>query len=567
MRNQLHRYPDVGVHLKGQYGTFQNTEGKPSLTLNFDKFVPGQKFRGVDKLHLNNSVSDPTYMTEILCRELFRAAGVPVARAAHARVELNGRDAGLYVLVEGYNKTFLRRHFADAGGHLYDSEFMHDIDYPLKCSGDGGPPERSDLQALAAACEGAGKDGNEEGTLTLDPSPIRWERGGGERLRKLGAMVDLERFYSFLAVEIMTCHFDGYARGINNYWVYHEPEALGNKSPRASAGRARLSERAAFLIDPNGALGESRPTSASAGKLVFIPHGMDQMFYNPQSSLFPELKGVVAKAVLETPEGRERFRERCTTIFTNIFLRLTDRVEELRASLRPEVATLGTNAVAEYDRAVTDLQQRIRARLAHLQKHLLAPPPQLTPLKPGEELFLTNWLSSVEQGKAFMTAGFAPSPAEKVGLRSPSAPPPGAEVGRVSLSAPSVTNTHRDGGLGEARPTLGTLRARFDASEHQAVATWEARVVLPRGTYRFSTAVTCDQAIFRGPNCPVTIKLWGGADEQFESNRQDTRRVDLAQSFSITSDTPEEVLIQCQVQSHEAALEFQFGSLTLSRIQ
>src|SRR5207253_2454507 len=92
-------YRDVGLHLKGNYGTFQPFEKKPSLTLNFDKFVPGQKFHGLDKLHLNNSAQDPSLISEVLCRELFKAAGVPVARATHATVELNGRDAGLYVLV------------------------------------------------------------------------------------------------------------------------------------------------------------------------------------------------------------------------------------------------------------------------------------------------------------------------------------------------------------------------------------------------------------------------------------------------------------------------------------
>src|SRR5438309_7333229 len=70
-------------------------------------------------------------------------------------------------------------------------------------------------------------------------------------------------------------------------------------------------------------------------RFVFIPHGMDEMFYEPQSSLLPELRGIVAKAVLETGEGRARFRERCCVLFTNLFLRLTNRVEELRAELRP----------------------------------------------------------------------------------------------------------------------------------------------------------------------------------------------------------------------------------------
>ena len=258
-------------------------------------------------------------MTEILCRELFAAAGVPVARAGHARVELNVRDAGLYVLVEGYNKRFLKQHFRDASGHLYDSEFMHDVGEPLKCSRvktlkRGAPssdfgaaralkresveglkresPNRADLQALAAACE--------ERLLTPTLSSDEEERGRDSRLRSLESLLDMDRFYSFLALEIMTCHFDGYARGINNYRIYHEPE--GEALERESV-QAWKREDGESTPHPGPLLGRG---GEGSGKMVFMPHGMDQMFYQPESSLFPELKGVVAKAVLETAEGRRR---------------------------------------------------------------------------------------------------------------------------------------------------------------------------------------------------------------------------------------------------------------------
>ena len=93
----------------------------------------------------------------------------------------------------------------------------------------------------------------------------------------------------------------------------------------------------------------------------------------------------------------------------------------------------------------------------------------------------------------------------------------------------------------------------------------EARVLLPKGTYRFSTAVSCDQRIFRGPDWPVSLKLWAGEEQQFESNRTDPQHADLAQTFSITSEAPEEILIQCQARSREINLTFQFDSLILSR--
>src|SRR5690348_16858170 len=90
-------YTNVAVHLKGSAGSFQPVEAKPGLTLNFDKFAKGQRFHGLQKISLNNSVQDPSYSTEKICREIFNAAGVPAPRADYATVELNGRRLGLYV--------------------------------------------------------------------------------------------------------------------------------------------------------------------------------------------------------------------------------------------------------------------------------------------------------------------------------------------------------------------------------------------------------------------------------------------------------------------------------------
>jgi spore coat protein CotH len=101
----------VAIHLKGSAGSFRPVEDKPALTLNFDKFAPGQRFHGLKKIHLNNSVQDSSYLSEQISRELFLAAGVPTTRATQAKVQLNGRNLGVCVLVEGWNKQFLKRHF------------------------------------------------------------------------------------------------------------------------------------------------------------------------------------------------------------------------------------------------------------------------------------------------------------------------------------------------------------------------------------------------------------------------------------------------------------------------
>ena len=104
-------------------------------------------------------------------------------------------------------------------------------------------------------------------------------------------------------------------------------------------------------------------------------------------------------------------------------------------------------------------------------------------------------------------------------------------------------------------------------TEAELIATWEARVLLPKGANRFSTTVSCDQKIFRGAEWPVAVKILGGWTSSFEGERKDPQHVKLAQSFAIMSEALEEILIQCQARSREANLMFQFAALTLMRVQ
>lgn len=88
-------YTNVALHLKGSAGSFRPFDDQPAFTLHFSKHAPGQRFHGMAKLSLNNSVQDPTFLGETISRELFVAAGVPTPAATHATVVVNGRELGL----------------------------------------------------------------------------------------------------------------------------------------------------------------------------------------------------------------------------------------------------------------------------------------------------------------------------------------------------------------------------------------------------------------------------------------------------------------------------------------
>lgn len=331
-------YEEVGLHLKGAAGSFRPIDGdKPAFTLNFDKFVDDQHFHGLDKFSLNNSVQDPSYMTEAICSELFLAAGVPTPRTAHARVELNGRDLGLYVLKEGFDKAFLRRHFKNVKGNLYDGGFLRDITEPIeRTSGDGDVPRRTDLKALAAAAQ--------------EPDP-------DARFERLRQVLDMGRFVSFAALEMLTWHWDGYVLKKNNYRVYHDPDA---------------------------------------DKLVFLPHGMDQMFWDPNGAVIPQrsqIEGLVARALLETREGRRLYRERAASLLTNVFTaeRLTNHINQLRARIRPALEAIDRGAASDHDNAVSNLRNSVLQRVRVAAARLAEPEPEPVRFGPDGVVLLTRW--------------------------------------------------------------------------------------------------------------------------------------------------------------------------------
>jgi hypothetical protein len=309
-------YTNVAIHLKGSF-TFQPIDAKPSLTLNFQKLAGGQHFHGLTKIHLNNSVQDPSYLCESLARELFDAAGVPSPRAGHALVKLNGRELGLFVLIEGANKQFVKRCFASAKGNLYDGGAGGDITKPLKVDCGDDADNRSDLTNLVKAAR--------------EPDPAR-------RLAKLRQVLDVDRFLSFVATEVFLVHWDGYAMGPNNYRLFHD---------------------------------------ASRDKMVFLPHGLDQLFGVSSSlglTITPHFNGLVAQALMSVPEGRRGYLDRLGNLFTNKFgvESLHGRVDHLAAQLRPALAT-DVQMLEEFDQAVAGLKARITQRVKNVARELEHP--------------------------------------------------------------------------------------------------------------------------------------------------------------------------------------------------
>ena len=297
-------HSNVLIRLKGGAGSFRPLGNKPGFTLKFEKATGF--FHGLKKFHLNNSVQDGTYLSEWVCGELFRQAGVPMPRAIPVMVELNGQRLGMYVLLESVDQQFLSRYFKTTDGNVYSPSMNADITASLACIGGRENNNRADLRALAAAAR--------------EP--------GGTRLRQL---LDVDRFLSFLAMEVMLCHWDGYTFNVKNYLVFHDLDAQ---------------------------------------KMVFIPHDLDQMLQDSNRPVLPQATGIVSRSIFSNPETRKLYLERFRQLYPAVFVApaINQQKDSLVARLSPALNAYDTGVAWEFAHNADSLKSRItqRARfLAH----------------------------------------------------------------------------------------------------------------------------------------------------------------------------------------------------------
>jgi spore coat protein CotH len=128
---------DVAIRFKGNssYENYRQSLKRP-IKIDFNRFVSGQKFHGLQTLNLGNNAFDPSQLREALSYEVYRRAGVPAPRTAFANVYLtiDGRYdrqyVGLYTLIEEMDdKAFLKSHFKNAGGVVVKPEGIRGLPY------------------------------------------------------------------------------------------------------------------------------------------------------------------------------------------------------------------------------------------------------------------------------------------------------------------------------------------------------------------------------------------------------------------------------------------------------
>ena len=116
------KVPMIGIRSRGNVS---RNPRKPSLRLDFNRYLTEQKFLKLSALVLANAVQDATMLNNRLAMMVFSALELPAPRVVHARLFVNGEYVGLYQAVEAIEKAFLARAFGfDSKGKRRDDGYL-----------------------------------------------------------------------------------------------------------------------------------------------------------------------------------------------------------------------------------------------------------------------------------------------------------------------------------------------------------------------------------------------------------------------------------------------------------
>ncbi len=203
-----HQYSGSGIRLRGNTSRYA---AKKSFKINVDKFGGTEKFYGYDKLNLKGSHNDPSMLRERLAYYYMREIGGAAPLVNNMEVYINGEYKGLYVNVEQIDDDFLKTRFGNKTGNLYkclygaslrnsDDVWNNDV---FELETNANVNDRSDLIELIDVLNNTS---NEDFKTEIEK------------------VLDVDHLLKYLAVEVLTGHWDGYSFNKNNYYLYHNTQ-------------------------------------------------------------------------------------------------------------------------------------------------------------------------------------------------------------------------------------------------------------------------------------------------------------------------------------------------------
>lgn len=295
-------WPGAAFRFKGNSSLSIPYDGgarKLPFRLNFKKLSQdGKTFHGFTKLTFANGFHDPTMIRERLAADVFREAGVPVARMTFASIYVDVGDGprywGVYTMIEDPTDVMMASQFGDGTGNLYK---------PDGASADWSSFDTSSFDKKSNSADADFSD------VMMAIEALHQDRGDPAAWRsELEAHVDVHGFLTWLAVNQSMVNWDTYGWMRHNYYLYGDP---------GDAGRLRL-----IPWDLNESLAEPRA------------EGADLVMADSVGTRWP-----LIRYLLDDSEYRSFYRSELSRIAQGAFSEgfVDERIQRYRAEIEPYV--------------------------------------------------------------------------------------------------------------------------------------------------------------------------------------------------------------------------------------
>ena len=214
-------FRQVGLRAKGNNSLRLTEEyglSRYSLKLEFDHYTDGS-YHGLDKLSLDASFQDNSYLKTWLAFDIMEFLGVPTPLRSFVWVTVNGQPWGLFLAVEEPEEAFARRNFGANHGQLYKPDYRSLAE------------ENADVHLRYTTDEPEDYPGIFE-NAKLDPSPADRQRlvdslktlDSGQRLEEA---VDVDEVLRYFVGQVFVMNWDSYLGHTgHNYLLYEEEGKL-----------------------------------------------------------------------------------------------------------------------------------------------------------------------------------------------------------------------------------------------------------------------------------------------------------------------------------------------------
>lgn len=214
-------FRQVGLRAKGNNSLRLTAEyglSRYSLKLEFDHYTDGS-YHGLDKLSLDASFQDNSYLKTWLAFDIMEFLGVPTPLHSFVWVTVNGQPWGLFLAVEEPEEAFARRNFGANHGQLYKPDYRSLAE------------ENADVHLRYTTDEPEDYPGIFE-NAKLDPSAADRQRlvdslktlDSGQRLEEA---VDVDEVLRYFVGQVFVMNWDSYLGHTgHNYLLYEEEGKL-----------------------------------------------------------------------------------------------------------------------------------------------------------------------------------------------------------------------------------------------------------------------------------------------------------------------------------------------------